>query len=478
MEITALGYVLLPLGLFLLLFNRDLLYYIFIFFTPFSASSVLNVPSIQFGMQPAFLLGALCLISLAVDFVRRPLRIAKIFKIQQVFIVTIWLFWLIALVSLAASIILYIGFDFEYKTFNPGVLEDLGIRKFKLTAFTYLTFFLFLPILTLIKVDSRKKLLNSLRFFFYSGLFTIIWGLLTQIVGFFIGMEYPSWLFNNHIGYIQFAGVPLYGVPRMNSVAAEPSHQAFFLLIYIAIFVTLWVNKVYIVPRRFFEFSLLLALTGIILTTSTTGIVTLAFGLIVMTIHLIINKLAINLRFFRLIILVSVVIVIIIILSLLIIFNSDIPSENFIRFISENTIGKLQSGSGQIRTSAIPLTLEVFLQNPIIGTGWGRNRSFDLATTLLANIGIIGFASYILVMMTIFRIVLRVHQRSHDHTLSTIGLSFFYALILALFACFIAIPDFLFLYFWVLLGLAASLLTIYKREQSLNRTLQTSESKV
>ena len=478
MEITVLGYLLFPLGLFLLIFNRDLLYYTFVFFTPFSAGSVLNIPSIQFGMQPAFLLGALCLISLIFDVIRRPMKIVRIVQTQNVFIIAIGFFWFMALVSLLFSIMLYLWFDFEYITFNPGVLEDLGVRKFKLTAFSYLTFFLLIPLLTIIKVDTKKKLLNCLYTLFYSGLFTIIWGLLTQIVGFFWGIEYPVWLFNNHIGYIQFAGVPLYGIPRMNSVAAEPSHQAFFLIIYLSIFVTLWVNKIYLISRKFFQFSLILALIGTFLTTSTTAYVTLGFGVILMAMHLTSKKFVIKLHLLRLIVLIGLVILIIIVILTLAVSSSDIPLENFIRFVSENTIAKLQSGSGQIRTSAIPLTLEVFAQNPIIGTGWGRNRSFDLGTTLLANVGILGFVAFLMMILSALQIALRIHRKSLDRTLSAIGLSLFYALILALFACFIAIPDFLFLYFWVVLGLAGSLLTINKQELQWARMRQNSETKV
>jgi len=58
MEITSIGYFILPLGLLLSL-NTKYVYYAFLFFVPFSASAVINIESITFGLQIPYYLAIL-----------------------------------------------------------------------------------------------------------------------------------------------------------------------------------------------------------------------------------------------------------------------------------------------------------------------------------------------------------------------------------------------------------------------------------
>ncbi|MBE2935976.1 hypothetical protein HPJ99_12705 [Anoxybacillus flavithermus] len=67
MEITIMGYLLIPIGIFLLFLKKDYLLYFVVFFSGFTGSSVINFSSITFSLQPSYYFGMLYLIKHLID---------------------------------------------------------------------------------------------------------------------------------------------------------------------------------------------------------------------------------------------------------------------------------------------------------------------------------------------------------------------------------------------------------------------------
>src|SRR6058998_3903250 len=98
MRLTELGYLLVPLGLLLVLLGRSRpLLHLLVFFSPFTASTIVIIEGSRFGMQPSYWIGILFIFLVLVKRIFKPIVLARA---QLQFVWLIALFWLYSGVSL------------------------------------------------------------------------------------------------------------------------------------------------------------------------------------------------------------------------------------------------------------------------------------------------------------------------------------------------------------------------------------------
>jgi hypothetical protein len=469
--ITELGYVVIPLSILLFFVSKEYLFYFFVIATPFSAASVFNVEAIKFGLAPSYWISAL--------FIAKSLLEITTTKnekqINDKFTSALFVFWCVCLLSLLLSIAAYLLLNIDYINFSPDSNDDILIRKFRITNFLYLTLYVLMTYFSIQEMRSSKKLINALTCFFYSGLFTMFWGIIVQFMGLLMGLEYPDWLFNTNIGLGQSNGAMLYGIPRMSSVAPEASMYAYFLIMFVPIYISLEVGEIYILGKSVLKVSNSIALLSAFITTSTTAYATFSMGLLIFFASSqrtasSFNNVFFARKFFRK--LSFITIISIFLFSILIIYSANnfgIKIDDFISLLTDSTISKTSPSSTNFesskeRSGAVFIVLQIFMQNPIVGTGYGKNRSFDLITTTLANTGILGLISFTIMILAALTLTVSVERSTTSKTFKSLAYGLRYSLVLGIFAMCISIPDLIFQFFWLILSFISSLHYVAKNE--------------
>jgi hypothetical protein len=118
--------------------------------------------------------------------------------------------------------------------------------------------------------------------------------------------------------------------------------------------------------------------------------------------------------------------------------------------------------SGSERITSLIHHLNVGLNYPLLGVGFGAARSKDLFTTLLANVGV--FCTSLLV---IYIITMRYKlNRITDITISQFSQGFSYYLTIVFIVMFISVPELYFLYVWIGMAISEGLLKIVKQRKT------------
>jgi len=465
MEVTILGYILIPVAVGLFFRSRRELLYVFVFFAPFSAAAVINFSSPSFGLQPGYLFGMLYIARAVIDHVTGG-GTPTFDRARLKQLLPFWLFLIVALLSMVMIPLRGLA----TVTRPSGATELLHLSMQNATQFGYLLFTI--SVLTTIAAErlSSSELRRILRIFVGAGIFACLWGWFEVFTFFVGGIEYPEFLFNNSVSFKQAVGTvfSLIGVRRLSSIAPEPSMLARFLLVpcFIVIYdyfrsgvlyskqTALWISALFVIT--------LLACA------SSTGYVGIAagFGLLIFLhardhVRSFLHPEAIK--------------------RLLVAFGSTVVLALFFGAISfvvaQQVLGlgvedivtlfdlligsKLESGSANTRIGGGLQALNLLAQFPLFGAGWGSHRSFDLVTYVLGNTGFIGFSIFVYSHAAALRRGLvvgwqldlkrkKIEQEGvHGPMLRGIVLG----LAVMLFAKSISEPDILFLDQWVLLGL-------------------------
>jgi hypothetical protein len=471
--VTELGYVVIPLSILLFFLSKEHLFYLFVVSTPFTAASVFNVEAIKFGLAPAYWISALFILkSLLELFTKRNIKNKKL--INNKFTSALFLFWSVCLLSLLLSITVYLLFNIDYVNFSPEANDDMIIRKFRITNFLYFTLYVLTTYFSIQEMGNTKKLMNALACFLCSGLFTMFWGIVVQFIGLLVGLEYPD-LFNTNISLGQSNGAMLYGIPRISSVASEASMYAYFLIMFIPIYISLEIGGIYILGKSTLRISNSIALLTAFVTTSTTAYATFGMALLFFfassqRVANSSNNVFFARKFFNKLSLITIISISL--FSMLIIYvssNFGVKIEDFISILTDSTISKGSSDStsfesGKERSSTIFVALSIFMQNPIIGTGFGKSRSFDLITTILSNTGILGLLSFIMMILAAINLTTDVEKSTVNRLFKSLAYGLRYSLIMGLFAMCISIPDLVFQFFWLILSFISSLHNISYKE--------------
>jgi len=388
MSIASVGLLLIPLGLVLALRHSPQgLLLLLVFFAPFTATAVVNFSNPPFGLQPAYFLGILLMIRLVWNMASgmslevEPLQlrvVAPLFLLLAVGVVSI------GLVPLYASDTLV--------TRPSGAVENLALTGENLTQVVYLAFVVLLTItISVLKLDVRQLRL-VLRTFVLSGICVALWGWL-QVGLDLVGLPYPDELFNNSASFSQLFGqrLPGLGIKRMTSVAPEPSMLARFLIVPLMIALhSVLVGGTSVLDRRSAAATATFLALTMLLTMSSTGFLGLLVVLVVLAAYgFSVRPVTAWRPDLRRLLPVLVVVPAAALLTAL--FGLGITLEQLRLGLDVLLFGKLETLSGQGRVAGALAALDLFATHPILGVGWGSNRSFDLLTNILSNVGIIGF---------------------------------------------------------------------------------------
>jgi hypothetical protein len=446
MEITLIGFLLIPLGIILFLFKPGWLFYSFIFFILFSASAVLNVQSITFGVTPAHFFALLWVTRRVIDNLAG--KAFYIHKKSKVVLGSLLLFLFVVSLSLIMPVI--IAGEIEVYKSNPLMFAPVA-HEFTFSNFSVFLFLVFAVLMTFfvsLEVNSVDKFRRSVKVFLISAFIVSIWGFL-QLFAHYAGIPYPAFLFNNSISDAIVIG-PIAaaegGAARIFSVAPEPSVFARYLLVVLSLAIILLVKKVKVFRGNFtLPCFVLVYILALLLTVSSSAYFGLAFMSIALLFFL---KKYRELNFFL-----KITAMFLLILGVVVSVNPEMFDN-----IMEMTFFKATTFSGMERIFAFQEALGLFLAYPLLGVGWGSNASFDLISYILANsglLGALGLGLFVFSVYKCFRWLKKNSKAEFEDKVYIDGIGF--SLLVGLFLNLVGGFDLVFLHLWFLLGLLLAL---------------------
>lgn len=229
-----------------------------------------------------------------------------------------------------------------------------------------------------------------------------------QLASKLVGVPYPDSFFYSNPGWTIWSGQQFGSVPRINGPFAEPASLASYLAG--VIFSCTW-----LLLRGHKSLSaralLPLALLTMALSTSTTGFVVLAIGLVLLLIYAIIGApRALTARLVRFAV-PAVVVLVMLGSSMSVLAPGVVASAGE---VVDATLSKGDSSSYDDRTKTDADSIDLMVQTNGIGVGWGSNRSSSLLPGLLSTIGIPGVVLVVSFAVALVRQVRRARQISHD----------------------------------------------------------------
>jgi len=394
---TPLGYILLPVGVGALFTSTPWLYRLFVFWTLFSATSVLNVGDADNGsaLQVWMFFAALWILRLGLErassfsfTIDRRLKHASIGVIA---------FLGIACLSLIMPVLIN-GRLLISSPFLGDIQETPLIpSSHNVTQLLYLIFGGIIAICVAHRNLHKEHREETERIILYSALFIACWGVF-QFACNVTGIPYPDFLLNNSgsasgKGFMQTLDI---GVARVSSAAVEPSVLAQALITLLPLTLPAWQRRGYVFSRWHDRLLALLMLLVLFLSTSSTSYLGLAiFALVYVLIS--VKRGAFSrtkaIFIFAFFALIAAAVVAVSFLS--------IPFLS--QFINAMLLSKASSGSGVERAMTIALAFGYFQKYPILGIGWGSATSHDLIVKLLSNVGILGALGFFYSVFIIVR---------------------------------------------------------------------------
>ncbi len=466
MCITVLGIIIVIVSVLAFFRNEKFLLKMTIFLSVFTAGSILNTDitnvAIQMYRIPMFLWCLKQVINfikskpkINLQIIKDILKNNKIFTALLIFSCTIilsgvWLF-------VSKSNYTYELYSEEYViTFNISIFKQIiGILKY----------FAFCMILSL-TIKDKKEIKELLKTFVAGSVFAVIWGFIQYIL-YYLGVEYPAFIFNNNNLFDQWYTQIMHGVKRICSIATEPSVFSLNLLGFLPIILIPWLLRKEDYLKKEYKLLTVLVIATIvctILTTSSTAIVGLTVLMGVLIIYLLISgirnkELEENKKIITNIVLISIVSIIIALIlaycgmkiyNVKLVQVDDLYNEERLSdTLKEMTVDKLSSDSGMERTNREIVGMKIYIQSPIFGVGFVSYRTYTLYTNILVNTGILGFFALIyLLFVVIKKLIINMKKdkcMALIFLLSILGMSIVFL---------ISVPDLIYVYFWAILVLA------------------------
>ena len=245
MNITIIGAIVIILSVIAFIRNEDWLLGLVIFFSTFTAAAVLDTTITESSAITPFKIPLYLWLlkqginfikfipKLNMDIIKNTLRENKIFTALLIFssVVVVSVIWLFI------SGITYPYFDTLY---SENRVITFGMSNVK-QAIGILIYFAFAMILSL-KITSKEKIRRLIKVFAISTGFAIVWGFV-QFILYYLGIEYPAFMFNNNYHYAQGFGQVMHGIKRISSIGTEPSVFALNLLAFLPIVLVPWIYE-------------------------------------------------------------------------------------------------------------------------------------------------------------------------------------------------------------------------------------------
>ncbi len=393
MSITPTGLILIPLGIFALLVRPRWLYFLAVFFAPFSATSLINSGSgnTGSGFQPAMFFGGLLLLRSALGVAFR-MRISIPRAVRKPLLL-IFLFVAVCGISLIMPFII----NGRILVMSRGeLMAPIIPLYFKSSNITYLigaVYGLLFAGYVARKNLNPKEFFRTVRIFLASGIFVSCWGLMQAIL-FVLHVPYPAAIFNNSaspyaLGYDK--SLESIAIPRVSSVALEPSVLSICLVGMLPILIAAVMGQRRIFGKYRDWLVLVLLLLTLALTTSSTGYLSAGILILVMIWTLYKYGRLNMLWMMGLMLLTGIGAVAVVV----------VPQVRDI--VQTVLINKGDSYSALERGTVVLRDAEYFQQYPILGLGWGSAPAHDLIFGILANTGLMGLAAFVLFIGYILR---------------------------------------------------------------------------
>jgi hypothetical protein len=354
-ELTLIGGIVIVVGFLLSIVSQQRLALCIVFFSSFSGTAVVNFG--DYGMAPAVVfLGFLLSASLLSGRVLISARVSENHLFVGFFMVIFMVFVVISAL------------------FNGAVH---GLVSLQVTQTAYLLFGICLTLILSIEFCTPDRLEAGILALRAAATFISLWGLF-QAACYYIGVDYPAFLFNNSKSHFadMYDQRAAEGVVRIASVATEPSFMAMSLMIFGAFGASVVAidplrrTKAWIIP-------VVVTLATVVLSTSSTGY----FGLAVLCLLLGRRQPLFTLGIFGLIAVLGGV------------WLALVPTAQDALY--NMTVGKFQGGTFIERSGTFAPAMELFARQPWIGLGWGADFSYSIVTLMLANVGIVGSALFL-----------------------------------------------------------------------------------
>ncbi len=361
MEITWQGVLLIPVFFTLLFKKPRYLLYAAIFLSGFSASSVLNFPNVEFGLQPS----QLAILFLLIHF--------SLFKIPRIFAQQDEGRSIASLRHNVPFLVAFLILDVFSLALGPEGVTPTGTTQLIHMGFGCTT----LALVAVYAMDEKAPD-RLLKAFIWSSIFISLWGFI-QLSLFYLGIPYPDFLFNNTtsknaLGFRSMLETAK--VLRISSVATEPSILSKFLVPILAAMLAAVRKggKTIQIPK----WQILVVLLTLMISTSSGAYIGVAVLLVFNFLNL---RMLLKNRRFLLGLLGT--------MGIVVGFALAFPS-----LIREMVIGKFSSFSFLERTASVIEGFEVFTANPLLGVGWGNFQGFDFLAKILASTGILGALAF------------------------------------------------------------------------------------
>jgi hypothetical protein len=404
MEISVTGIIIMALSMYGFFFNHKFLFYLNIFFIPFSATAILNIGTgdSASAIQAYMYLAVLNIILL---FSKNFNQLRSINK-KEFEIIKYFIFFIVAALVSIVNLNFVQGKFIGNQTGEMYSYSRIYFSSKNITQFFYLLLgFLFsLVVYNHVKI-SPKNFNMTLKIFGFSLIFVMFWGLF-ELFCMTTGLEYPREIFNNNANKAaQGIGATLDGgIKRMSSVATEASILAQVFVIYIPfLYYDYFTNSQNIFSKKISLILFLVFSLYIFLITSSSGIASL------LVLYIIIGYLFITKKRFeeRIIWFILVLLLILILVFGVYFLFTDI--------IETAILNKGDSASKLERSLSIESAWNNFLEYPLFGVGWGSVTSFDLFVRVLSNTGIIGGIIFIIFIFKIIKTHLNQRKLSNNY---------------------------------------------------------------
>ena len=414
MESSVLFYPIFLIVLYLFIFKKlEDIFYLFLFSTPFTATSLLNIVGISISF-PIFI-GVFFIFKYFIEVLRKK-KIKKIYINKFLFLFFFYFIFLI--------------FSPLFFTCDFKVTSNLGNEFFNfqfipkltyiVTHILYISYCYILYLITLSCINIKNISFYKIIIIYKKSFYAVFIFIICEIIAYKLGItkEFNQIFKMNESTTIQGFGNFL----RIAGPNLEPSMLSVYLLVSLGIFYFTKNNK-----------ELFLCIGLGLLSTSSSFIL----GLVIYFIIFIFRKK--KKEYLKLII----VLISAIILIFIIIYIYPQLLKLFIGMVDKIN-GKGISGGDRkfnlVHHIVISLTV-----NPFLGIGYGIARSKDLLSTWMVNIGYIGVVSFVIAL---FKSTLNKKNRKKKF----IGI----ALIVTFIVEFISVPEPYFLYLWCLWGILDS----------------------
>jgi hypothetical protein len=362
MSVSPIGFLAIALGGLAFVRRPPWLFYAAIFFAPFSACAVVNLPSFGLSISLFFFL---CFILAAVSGQVSRLEL-HLTRAQFLLLALLLLFYFACFSSL----------------WTPLLGDRLISRN--VSVITFIGVGVTLTVVVTLFVNNVERLFTTVKLQMAGAIFASVWGLM-QFACSVLGLPYPSFIFNTSASHAAdlFATEAIGGYVRVGSVAVEPSILVQSLAFPLAISATL-LSCASPTLRRWCVATAIVSTGCIVLTTSTTGYI----GLGMLAILLVGQQPS---RTLTTLILGAPVAVALLVLM-----------PGLVTAIVDNTFNKSQSWSYAHRTSTLFDGWQAFISHPLVGSGVGSRTVNSLPVYLLANVGTIGTLCFIVLVISAF----------------------------------------------------------------------------